>query len=185
MSDRETLPSVRNLCQGSWRILEDSVPELLLTLLLGVRRRSASPAQRLTANQAGTSGRRGERTGQAEKRLGRPGTSTQPAHSRCTNMKDHTTNPVVCKILNHLLARRLNALGRKVFLADDRRARDRGWQITSRHGGLSRSYRDPRFDFLAPCPTCNGRGANACGVTCSDCNGTGRVVLGSAATSGQ
>jgi hypothetical protein len=98
-------------------------------------------------------------------------------------MNDATTNPVFRKILNHLLARRLNAFGSKIFQADDRRARDRGWQITSRHGGLSRRYRDPRFDFLASCTTCNGRGCNARGVTCSDCDGTGRIVLASAATS--
>ena len=92
-------------------------------------------------------------------------------------MKDHTTNPVVRKTLRDLLLRGLSAIGSKTFQADDCQARDRGWQISPRHSGLSRSYRDPRFDCLNPCTGCNGHGCNPGGVTCPDCNGAGRIVL--------
>ena len=40
----------------------------------------------------------------------------------------------------------IEAVGNLVFGADDRFAAQHGWQITARHGGLGRSYRDPRFD---------------------------------------
>jgi DnaJ-class molecular chaperone len=98
-------------------------------------------------------------------------------------MKDHTTNPGVRKTLSDLLKRWLSTIGRRIFREDDYRARHHGWQITLRHGGLSRSYRDPRFDYLTVCATCNGHGFNSHGVTCSDCHGTGRIVLTPAAVS--
>jgi hypothetical protein len=95
-------------------------------------------------------------------------------------MSDHTTNPNLCKTPRDLLLRALGAIGSKIFRADDCRARDRGWQIIPRHGGLSRAYRDPRFDYLIPCPACNGRGHNPDGATCSGCHGSSRLVLNSA-----
>lgn len=98
-------------------------------------------------------------------------------------MKDHTTNPGVRKTLSDLLIRGLSAIGSKIFREDDYRTRDHGWQITLRHGGLSRSYRDPRFDYLIACMACNGHGCNTRGVTCSDCYGAGRVILDPAAVS--
>jgi hypothetical protein len=100
-------------------------------------------------------------------------------------MKDHTIDPDVRATVTDLLVRGLSAIGDKIFGSDDCRARERGWQIIPRHGGLSRSYRDPRFDSITPCTTCNGRGCNARGATCTGCDGTGRIVLGSAATSRQ
>jgi RecJ-like exonuclease len=96
-------------------------------------------------------------------------------------MKDHTTNSDDRKTLRDLLLRALSAVGRKIFEEDDRRACDRGWQVVPRHGGLSRNYRDPRFDYLLACTACNGRGRNTCDTACSDCDGTGRVVLSPAA----
>ena len=98
-------------------------------------------------------------------------------------MKDDTTNPVVRKTLRDLLLRGLSAIGSKIFQADDCRAHDRGWQIIPRHSGLSRSYRDPRFDYLSSCTACNGHGCNSSGVSCSGCNGTGRIALDLAAIS--
>lgn len=92
-------------------------------------------------------------------------------------MQDHTTNPVMRKTLRDLLIHGVNLLGSKIFQADDLRAHGRGWQINSRHGGLSRTYRDPRFDYLTPCPTCNGRGRDFSGLTCPTCDGAGRIVL--------
>lgn len=53
----------------------------------------------------------------------------------------------------------LRRLGDRMFAADDRRALEHGWQISVRHGGLSRCYRDPRFGWLPACP--QGGEANA------------------------
>jgi hypothetical protein len=98
-------------------------------------------------------------------------------------MKDHTINPDVRATVTDLLLRALSAIGDKIFQADDRRARDHGWQVVPRRGGLSRSYRDPRFDRLVACATCNGCGCNPQGVACSACHGAGRIVLDRAAVS--
>jgi hypothetical protein len=92
-------------------------------------------------------------------------------------MLEHTTNPNLRKTLGDLLLRLLSAIGNMIFRGDDHRARKRGWQIIPRHRGLSRTYRDPCFDYLAACMACNGRGQNPHSVTCSDCLGTGRVTL--------
>lgn len=97
-------------------------------------------------------------------------------------MQDHTTYPNVCKTHRDLLLRALSTIGGKIFGRDDRRARHRGWQITVRHGGLSRTYRDPRFDYLFSCPACGGRGHNPDRATCSSCDGSGRTVLDRAET---
>jgi hypothetical protein len=61
-------------------------------------------------------------------------------------MLEHTTNPNVRKTHSDLLVRVLSAIGGTIFRAPDSRAREHGWQIIPRHGGLSRTYRDPRFD---------------------------------------
>ena len=98
-------------------------------------------------------------------------------------MKDHTTNPDVRATVTDLLLRGLSAIGNRIFRADDCRARDQGWQIIPRHGGLSRSYRDPRFDRLLPCTACNGRGCHPRGATCSERHGAGRIALDPAAVS--
>jgi hypothetical protein len=92
-------------------------------------------------------------------------------------MKDDTTDPVVRKTLVDLLIRWLSAIGGKIFLADDRLARDQGWESTSGHGGLSRNYRDRRFNYLAACQACRGHGHDSYGVSCAGCGGTGRVLL--------
>jgi len=76
------------------------------------------------------------------------------------------------------LAARIRALGERLFRDDDARARRYGWQIEIRHGGLSRAYRDPRFDQLARCPDCGGAGTGASGGPCDRCSATGRIVLG-------
>jgi uncharacterized protein YbaR (Trm112 family) len=102
-------------------------------------------------------------------------------------MLDHTTNPNLRKTLRDLLLRVLSAIGNIIFRADDHRARERGWQIIPRHRGLSRTYRDPRFDHLVACPACKGRGCNPDRTTCPDCRGSGRLVLsqGNTARSGR
>ena len=64
--------------------------------------------------------------------------------------------------------------GTRLFARDDLIAIKNGWQITRRHAGLGRRYRDPRFDRLRTCPECNGHGL-AYGEPCVTCRGTGRV----------
>lgn len=93
-------------------------------------------------------------------------------------MLDHTTNPNLRKTLRDLLFRVLSAISGKIFQTDDCHARDHGWQVISRHGGLSRTYRDPRFNSLISCSACNGRGRTPDHTACSACQGTGRTVLG-------
>jgi ribosomal protein L37E len=92
-------------------------------------------------------------------------------------MLDDTTNPNARKTPLDLVLRLVRALGGKIFRADDRYARNRGWQVTSGRGGLSRTYRDPRFDSLTACPACGGQGRHLDETTCSSCQGTGRTVL--------
>jgi hypothetical protein len=40
----------------------------------------------------------------------------------------------------------LQAIGDRLHKGGDLRASQHGWQVTTRHGGMSRTYRDPRFD---------------------------------------
>lgn len=121
-------------------------------------------------------GRKQPRSG---KKVGPDVSSADPT---CTlegvlTMLDHTTNPNLRKTLRDLLLRVLSAIGTMIFREDDHRARQRGWQITPGHRGLSRTYRDPRFDHLVSCSSCNGRGCNPDRTICSDCRGSGRLFL--------
>ena len=67
-------------------------------------------------------------------------------------------------------------LGAALFARSDARARDCGWEVTRSRSGLRRSYRDPRFDLLHPCPLCHGAGTMLRGADCGRCHGTGRIV---------
>jgi hypothetical protein len=40
----------------------------------------------------------------------------------------------------------LHAIGDRLHKDGDLRARQHGWQVTTRRGGMARTYRDPRFD---------------------------------------
>jgi len=89
--------------------------------------------------------------------------------------------------LSHLtgwIRGRIRAAGERLYEEPDRRARGYGWQVTVRHGGLARRYRDPRFDMLAGCGKCGGTGAGAADRPCPRCSGTGRLVLGQEPGSG-
>lgn len=66
----------------------------------------------------------------------------------------------------------------RLFGADDLTAIQHGWEIERGRLGLSRTYRDPRFDMLASCGACHGRGWAQPGRPCLVCGGTGRVTLG-------
>lgn len=69
------------------------------------------------------------------------------------------------------------AVTRELFAPSDARARQHGWQVTSIQHGFGRRYRDPRFDSLARCSACQGRGVQALGTECVSCRGIGRVVI--------
>jgi hypothetical protein len=98
-------------------------------------------------------------------------------------MPHRTTHSDHCKIFLLWLKSRLSAITQQVFAVPDAHARRHGWQVAVTHGGFGRRYRDPRFDYLAPCTACNGRGYHPYGTTCSACHGTGRIVLDSVAVS--
>lgn len=66
-------------------------------------------------------------------------------------------------------------LGDRLFAANDTEAYWHDWQVTKTHGGLGRSYRDPRFGLLAECPKCRGAGGTA-KLPCPPCHGTGRIT---------
>lgn len=74
------------------------------------------------------------------------------------------------------LVARMRSAGARIFMADDARAAMHGWQTTQGKLGLSRTYRDPRFDSLAPCNQCHGSG-KAEDQSCTRCSGTGRITL--------
>jgi hypothetical protein len=73
------------------------------------------------------------------------------------------------------LSKVIEAVGDRLFRFDDQRAIERNWQITKRHSGLGRSYRDLRFDTLYPCFQCGGSGRTD-REPCAECDGTGRVT---------
>lgn len=75
------------------------------------------------------------------------------------------------------LAGRIRLAGDRQFSEDDTWARQHGWLIEARRGGLSRSYRDPRFDNLSRCRECHGSGTDESDRPCRRCSGTGRVRL--------
>ena len=79
-------------------------------------------------------------------------------------------------LLNWLRAS-LAQCGARVFAATDATARQHDWQIVATLGGLGRRYRDPRFDSLAACAPCGGRGARTPGDPCQACEGTGRITV--------
>jgi hypothetical protein len=91
-------------------------------------------------------------------------------------MLDHTTNPIVRKTRD-LLLRALSPISTKIFQADDHHAREHGWQISSRHRGLSPTYSDPHFDSLISRTACNGHGFKPGRITCPGWSESDRLVL--------
>jgi hypothetical protein len=79
----------------------------------------------------------------------------------------------------------IRQLGDIVFFANDVEARQWGWTIERRHGGLGRRYRDPLFDTVATCLHCRGLGVAAADSWCVKCSGTGRVMIGQPPDVGQ
>lgn len=69
--------------------------------------------------------------------------------------------------------RHLRATEDKIFRAPDLDAASRGWQVR-RDRPFSRTYRDPRWDFVSACARCSGSGL--VGVDeCPDCEGDGTI----------
>jgi hypothetical protein len=75
------------------------------------------------------------------------------------------------------LALLIRAAGDRLFQAEDARARQYGWQITARRGGLARTYREPRFDRFRSCPVCTGTGTDPAEEPCDRCDRTGRITV--------
>ena len=82
------------------------------------------------------------------------------------------------------LRRLIETAGDRLFRTDDQTAIKNNWQITKRHGGLSRRYRDPRFNTLLACSRCSGSGGYP-DEPCATCGGTGRVRLAASYPEGQ
>jgi hypothetical protein len=119
----------------------------------------------------------------ADQRDGRqhPGRRPPPDAQRSGRESSVPSGGTVAALLGHLagwMRGHLRAVGERLYEGPDRQAREYGWQITVRHGGLARCYRDPRFDLLAACGKCGGTGAGADDRPCPRCSGTGRVILG-------
>lgn len=76
------------------------------------------------------------------------------------------------------LAKRTRIFGDRLFHEQDVLARGQGWTIGNGRSGLSRTYRDPRFDRLRACPACGGRGKIPDRKRCRRCGGSGRIDLG-------
>jgi hypothetical protein len=83
------------------------------------------------------------------------------------------------RVTRHL-ALLIRAAGDWLFQAEDARARQYGWQVTTRRGGLARTYRDPRFDRFHGCPACRGSGTSPRQEPCDHCGGTGRITVSQA-----
>jgi hypothetical protein len=66
-------------------------------------------------------------------------------------------------------------LGAVLYAAPDARAARNGWTVVPRCGGLTRTYRDPRFDQFRRCHRCDGTGLSSRG-SCFRCGGTGRLT---------
>ncbi len=75
------------------------------------------------------------------------------------------------------LALLIRTVGGRLFQAEDARARQYGWHIMARRGGLARTYRDPRFDSLRSCAICLGTGTGLADQACERCGGTGRITV--------
>ena len=89
-------------------------------------------------------------------------------------MRHRTTYSDLIKIHLTWVRAKRTALTQRMFAAPDAAAHQQGWQISSTHAGFGRSYRDPRFDTLASCGDCLGRGINSPRGPCHACGGTGR-----------
>lgn len=72
------------------------------------------------------------------------------------------------------IARVLDVLDRLFFRDLDLRATTRGWTVR-RPRRFEREYRDPRFDLLVRCGTCDAEGTVGAHV-CPDCSGRGRIL---------
>jgi hypothetical protein len=67
------------------------------------------------------------------------------------------------------VARKLDALDQVTFRTPDREAIARGWEVR-RERRFQRTYRDPRWDLISVCPTCQGSGTVAA-QACPQCEG--------------
>jgi hypothetical protein len=71
-----------------------------------------------------------------------------------------------CGALGSRLSGIPRRIGARLFAANDAEARWRGWQVTQLHGGLARSYRDPRFNALQ---ALREAAAQLADQTCANC----------------
>ena len=133
---------------------------------------------------AGPAGRPVEPTRRIGSTGGRIGSTAGPIGSTAGRIgsiagRIGSTVGLAAAVLLSWLAYIPRRLGDHIFTWNDIDAYWRGWQITKVHGGLGRRYRDPLFDTVAPCPQCQGGGADTkdgrADIPCAPCLGTGRI----------
>lgn len=67
----------------------------------------------------------------------------------------------------------LDMIDQVAFRHIDLDATARGWQV-HRNRRFSRTYRDPRWDLVSQCPSCEGSGSSGARA-CERCGGAGRI----------
>jgi hypothetical protein len=72
------------------------------------------------------------------------------------------------------ITRLLNTLDDWLFRDPDLRATARGWTVRKTRR-FEREYRDPRWDLVVRCETCDGEGTVGA-HPCPDCSGRGRIL---------
>lgn len=74
------------------------------------------------------------------------------------------------------LGRLVEALEQRIFRETDLDAIARGWQVR-RGRPFTRTYRDPRWDSISVCPTCQGSGSIG-STLCPRCDGNCTIHIG-------
>ena len=89
----------------------------------------------------------------------------------------HTNSSKLSNLPLTWIRSKFTALTQRLFAAADTTERQHDWQASSASWAFGRRYRDPRFDALASCGDCRGRGIVYAGNSCHKCGGTGRITV--------
>lgn len=131
------------------------------------------PCEPGTQQPASTHETKLDRCGHIGPAMHHPGSWVSERNSVLIKSTSPTSENKVWNRLVRYARTRLAAAGTRLSAKDDLRALQHGWQIIPHRSGLSRQYRDPRFDTLTGCRRCDGTGATD-GWPCPACRGTGR-----------
>jgi hypothetical protein len=90
-------------------------------------------------------------------RKGNPTWSFSSAPEPLTPWRNDLLGPAAAAEVFGWLADIPRRIGTRLFLEADEEAYWRGWQVTASRSGLSRTYRDPRFDARGAPPEPDGQ----------------------------